>query len=161
MNEAIVVRPLDLDREQDWVRRVLESAFGSSTLVVQGKPLDASTLHGFVANKNDGLVQYQETDDNWLELVTLVSLEEGRGVGRRLIQQVQRFGQVGEHIGVSVTTTNDNLRALALYQRNGFHLHALRPGAVDYARDIEKLPIPTHASNGIRIRDESELRIAF
>ena len=136
INEAIVVRPLDLDREQDWARRVLESAFGSSTLVVQGKPLDSSTLHGFVANNNDGLVQYQETDDSWLELVTLVSTHEGRGIGRKLVEEVKRIGQVRGKIGVSVTTTNDNLRALALYQRNGFHLHALRRGAVDYARDI-------------------------
>jgi len=161
MNDAVAVRPLDLGNEKDWVRSVLGDAFGSWRLIVQGETLDASALQGFVAGKNDGLAQYRETDDKWLELVTLVSLDEGRGIGRSLIEEIKRHGQAGAHIGITVTTTNDNLRALALYQRNGFHLHDLRPGALDYARDIEKLPIPAHARNGIRIGDEIELRFAF
>ncbi len=35
---------------------------------------------------------------------------------------------------VTLTTTNDNIGALRFYQRRGFRLAAIRPGAVDRAR---------------------------
>ncbi len=53
-------------------------------------------------------------------------------------------------------TTNDNLRALRLYQLAGFRLAALRPGAVDEARG-RKPPIPETGADGIPIRDEIDL----
>jgi ribosomal protein S18 acetylase RimI-like enzyme len=52
-----------------------------------------------------------------------------------------------------VSTTNDNLRALGLYQRRGFRLAELRPGAIDRAR-TQKPQIPLAGSTGIPIRDE-------
>jgi hypothetical protein len=55
-----------------------------------------------------------------------------------------------------VTTTNDNTRALRFYQRAGFHLTALRPGAVTAARK-SKPEIPELGEDGIPIRDEIEL----
>ncbi len=36
---------------------------------------------------------------------------------------------------VRLTTTNDNVDALRFYQRRGFRLAELRPGAVDQARE--------------------------
>lgn len=53
-------------------------------------------------------------------------------------------------------TTNDNLNALGFYQKRGFRIKAVYPGAVDEARRI-KPEIPLAASNGIPIRDEIEL----
>jgi ribosomal protein S18 acetylase RimI-like enzyme len=57
---------------------------------------------------------------------------------------------------VHVTTTNDNTRALRFYQRAGFDLTALRPGAVAEARK-SKPEIPEVGEDGIPIRDELEL----
>jgi hypothetical protein len=53
-------------------------------------------------------------------------------------------------------TTNDNLPALRLYQRTGFRLVELRPGAVDQARS-RKPSIPKTGHEGIPIRDELDL----
>ena len=50
-------------------------------------------------------------------------------------------------------TTNDNLDALRLYQRRGFHLARLDSGAVDRARDL-KPEIPLLGRRGIPMRDE-------
>jgi GNAT superfamily N-acetyltransferase len=55
-----------------------------------------------------------------------------------------------------VITTNDNLPALRLYQRHGFVLAAVRPGAVDLARR-RKPEISATGHAGIPIRDELEL----
>jgi hypothetical protein len=53
-------------------------------------------------------------------------------------------------------TTNENLPALRLYQRTGFRLVELRPGAVDQARS-RKPSIPKTGHEGIPIRDELDL----
>ncbi len=57
---------------------------------------------------------------------------------------------------IRVTTTNDNTSALRFYQRRGFHLSALRPGAVTKAR-LVKPEIPERGEHDIPIRDEIEL----
>ena len=57
-----------------------------------------------------------------------------------------------------LTTTNDNLDALRFYQRRGFRLQALRPGAVDAARAY-KPTISAVGEHGIPIRDELDLTL--
>jgi len=56
-------------------------------------------------------------------------------------------------------TTNDNLAALALYQKAGWRLSALRPGAVDATRRMQKPGIPEIGEHGIPLRDELELSL--
>jgi hypothetical protein len=53
-------------------------------------------------------------------------------------------------------TTNDNLPVLRLYQRHGFALVALRPGAVDRSRE-RKPSIPRRGRAGIPLSDELDL----
>ncbi len=57
-------------------------------------------------------------------------------------------------------TTNDNTPALRFYQRRGFRLVALRPGAIDAARRL-KPGIPAVGLDGIPLRDEIELEQAL
>ena len=54
-------------------------------------------------------------------------------------------------------TTNDNLRALRLYQLTGFRLEALRVGAVDAARERKPSIPASGAEAGIPVRDELDL----
>ena len=54
---------------------------------------------------------------------------------------------------MQLITTNDNLDALRFYQRRGFALTELRPGAVDESRRM-KPQIPLVGAHGIPIRDE-------
>ena len=55
-----------------------------------------------------------------------------------------------------VTTTNDNLNALGFYQRRGFGIALVRPGAVDESR-LLKPSIPWIGEGGIPLHDEIEL----
>jgi len=88
--------------------------------------------------------------------VTLDALVPCRGVGRALIEAVAATARTAGARRLRVMTTNDNLRALRLYQRAGFRLEALRPGAVGAARD-RKPSIPLSGAEGIPIRDEIDL----
>ena len=53
-----------------------------------------------------------------------------------------------------LVTTNDNLDALRFYQRRGFRVADVRPGALDDARRSLKPTIPEVGRFGIPIRDE-------
>ena len=55
-----------------------------------------------------------------------------------------------------LVTSNDNLDALRFYQRRGWRLAALRPGAVVEARRL-KPSIPAQGAYGIPLTDEIEL----
>jgi GNAT superfamily N-acetyltransferase len=78
------------------------------------------------------------------------------GAGTALIEAlVSRLRVEGVSV-LRVTTTNDNLDALRFYQRRGFRIIAVRPGAVDESRRV-KPSIPAIGEYGIPIRDEIEL----
>ena len=102
-----------------------------------------------------GLVTY-ELDGDACEIVTIDALEEGRGVGTALFEAVQEAASAAGCERIRLVTTNNNLRALAFYQKRGFRLVALVPGAVDESRRL-KASIPTEDSTGLPIRDELHL----
>ena len=109
--------------------------------------------------EQEGLATYQirrVNDLTFAELITLDALGAGLGVGTALIEElVSRLRAEGVN-ALRVTTTNDNLDALRFYQRRGFRIKAVRPGAVDESRRI-KPSISPIGEYGIPIHDEIEL----
>jgi len=96
--------------------------------------------------------------DDATELVTLDAVHPSRGISTALIEAL--WARFGERIGrLRVTTTNDNLDALRFYQRRGFSLIGLCPGAIERGRTLKPL-IPRLGCYDIPIRDEIELESA-
>jgi len=77
-------------------------------------------------------------------------------VGGALVEAVADATRAARCSRLRVTTTNDNLPALRLYQRHAFALAALHAGAVNAARE-RKPAISLTGHAGIPIRDEIEL----
>ena len=73
-----------------------------------------------------------------------------------MFEAVERAARAAGCDRIRLVTTNNNLRALAFYQKRGFRLVALVPGAVDEARRV-KASIPAEDSRGLPIRDELHL----
>lgn len=129
-------------------------------VVAHGTIFQPDTVSGFFAlNGNDwtGLVTYTFSDTD-CEIVSIDSLSEGQGLGTQLIEKVVEEAKASGCRRVHLTTTNDNLCALGFYQKRGFHLAALHPGAMDEARKL-KPGIPLIGENNIPLRDEIELEI--
>jgi len=119
-------------------------------------------LPGFAAFEGDecvGLVAY-EVDGESCEVVTIDALREGVGVGTALLEAVEGAARAAGCRRVQLLTTNNNLRALAFYQKRGFRLVGLRPGAIDEARKL-KPSIPEIDSAGLPIRDELHLELSL
>jgi pimeloyl-ACP methyl ester carboxylesterase len=142
--------------DQRWVEELLDERWGG-VVVVHGVAYDAATLPALVAGQQDGLATYR-IDGDRAELITLDARVPGRGIGTALVAALlQKLAACGVR-ELSVTTTNDNLRALRFYQRRGFRIADLRRGAVDASRHF-KPSLPKIGQHGIPIRDEIELRL--
>jgi len=91
------------------------------------------------------------------EIFTLHARDRRRGVGTALVEAARARARDAGCRTLWVVTTNDNLDALRFYQRRGFRLRTVRPGAVDDARRRLEPEIPEFGDHGIPIRDEFEL----
>lgn len=102
-----------------------------------------------------GLVTY-DIQGSACEIVSLNAFESGQGTGTALLEAVEDKARQAGCRRLWLVTTNDNLEALAFYQKRGFHLVRVDSGAVDRARRI-KPQIPTVGEHGIPMHDEIEL----
>ncbi|MEO1060080.1 MAG: GNAT family N-acetyltransferase [Actinomycetota bacterium] len=154
------VRPLVAD-DGEWVRATLEEGWGSTSVARLGELVDAASLPGFVAERGQrvGLVTYADRADG-VEVVTLQASVEGQGVGRALLGAVRDRASEAGASRLWLSTTNDNLRAFALYQRWGMDLAGVVLGGVDASRRV-KPGIPETGAHGIALRHELlfELRL--
>jgi GNAT superfamily N-acetyltransferase len=162
MKYTLNVRPLS-PADRDWVRRHVAEHWGAEIVVAHGTIYRPAELPGFVAEidgKKVGLITFHVAGDaiacDACEIVTLDSLIEGQGIGTALIEAVKAAAIAVGFRRLWLITTNDNLHALGFYQKRGFRLVAVHPGAVDAARRL-KPEIPLIGNDGIPIRDEIEL----
>ena len=147
-------------KDQPWIEALLNERWGGGgKVIVHGEVFDARCLPGLIAGERMGLATFQIRRVKHMavaELVTLDAITAGQGVGTALIEALlSRLRAEGVAI-LRATTTNDNLNALRFYQRRGFRIREVRPGAVDDARRL-KPSISMVGEYGIPIRDEIEL----
>ncbi|HEY3750477.1 MAG TPA: GNAT family N-acetyltransferase [Pseudonocardiaceae bacterium] len=117
-----------------------------------------ATLPGLLAERDGeivGVLTYTQVGDA-VEVVTIDALHRLAGIGTALIDAVV---EVAAELGATrlvLTTTNDNVDAIRFYQRRGFRLTGLRPGAVNRSRQL-KPEIPLLGAYDIPLTDELEL----
>ncbi len=134
--------------------------WGDDFVVVHGDVFRPEDVEGFIALEQGqwvGLVTYAMRGEG-LEIVSLDSLRNGCGIGSRLLEEVVAEARGAGCRRIFLTTTNDNLHALGFYQKRGFALSKLRPGALEQSRNV-KPAIPLIGMQGIPLRDEIELEM--
>jgi GNAT superfamily N-acetyltransferase len=178
--DLIEIRPLtESDRAE--AGRFLEAEWGG-LIVVHGTVFHPAELPGFIARERRerrgrrgqgegqgdgqgevtgplaGLLVYTVAAEPGgpLEIVTLNAVRPHGGTGTALVAHAVAEARRLGCREVRLTTTNDNVDALRFYQRRGFRLAGLRPGAVAGARKI-KPGIPENGDHGIPVRDELDL----
>jgi ribosomal protein S18 acetylase RimI-like enzyme len=155
--QTIFIRPIE-DWDRVLVAEILETEWGSPICISRGKHLDASTLPGFIAQTTRevrGIVTYHYTDHE-CEIVTLNSFQHDQRIGSSLVEHAEEAAQQLGAQRLWLITSNDNIEAIAFYQKQGFRISAIYPDAITEARN-HKPEIPLIAENGIALRDEVEL----
>jgi len=141
--------------DEGWAEDLLKRRLGGRLQARRGELVDMLALPGLVAEEDQdraGILVYDVRGEA-CELAAIATAIGQRGVGTHLVEALKT--KVSGRIWL--VTTNDNLDALRFYQRRGFVLAALRPGAVLQARQRLKPTIPETGAYGIPLRDEIEL----
>jgi ribosomal protein S18 acetylase RimI-like enzyme len=138
------------------VERILDAELGGRDQARLGEVTDILALPGFCAWIGARIVGVATYDlaAGRAELAAIAVPREHRlvSIGSALIEAVAAVAAQGAR-ELWLVTTNDNVDALRLYQRRGFHLARLHPGAMERARAL-KPTIPPSGPYGIPKRDE-------
>jgi GNAT superfamily N-acetyltransferase len=154
---AFEIRPIT---DRAFLEELLRLRWSGGSVLVRGKliePCDVEALAAYDGGRLAGVATWR-LEGPVLYLVTLNNISEQRGVGTALLEAVKALGREKGAALLRVIVTNDNLNALGYYQRRGFHIIAVHPGAIDMIRTM-KPSIPVTGQNRIRIRDEIELEM--
>jgi ribosomal protein S18 acetylase RimI-like enzyme len=156
---SLSVRPLT-DADREWVTGALTRAWGAVTVARKGEPLDASALPGVVAEVDGarvGLAVLAVRGEE-CEVVAISTELEHSGVGRALMRACVEVARSSGCRRMWLTTTNDNIRAIAFYQRFGMDLCALHRHGVEASRRV-KPTIPLRDSSGVPLVHELEFEL--
>jgi GNAT superfamily N-acetyltransferase len=154
---AFEIRPVT---DRAFLDELLRLRWSGGALMLRGKiihPKDVEALAAYHEGRLAGVATWR-LEGPVLYLATLNNITEQRGVGVALLEAIMQLARQKGSGLLRVIVTNDNLNALGFYQRRGFRIIAVHPGAIDTIRAL--LPsIPSMGANRIPIRDEIELEI--
>jgi ribosomal protein S18 acetylase RimI-like enzyme len=156
---SVALAPLT-PADRDEVRRFIQEHWGADFVVAHGQVYYPHELPGVIAHEAGalvGLVTWR-LEGPVCEIVTLDSLRPGHGLGTALLGATRSAALAAGCQRLWLITTNDNLNALRFYQKRGFHLVAVYPGALAASRRL-KPTLPLTGQDGIPLRDELELEL--
>ena len=133
----------------------MQARRGELVDVLEGGPEDA--LVSVLGDRAVGLITWFAGETAEVRALAVASEARGRGIGRALLAGAEAAMRAAGVRRAWLVTTNDNLVALALYQKAGWRLAAARVGAVEALRRSVKPSIPEIGEHGIPLRDELEL----
>jgi GNAT superfamily N-acetyltransferase len=156
---SISVRELTAG-DSEWVTAQMRQDWGSVLVARRGELIDASVLPGFlalVAGRRTGLVLVAIRGEEY-EIVSISTSIEGRGVGQALMRHCFDDAERQGSRRIWLRTTNNNVRAIAFYQRLGMDLCGLDRHAVTRSRRL-KPSIPLRDDHGVPIAHELEFEL--
>ena len=151
--------PID-KKNREKVNTLLSEEWNGLNMIVRGKIISLKNIDGMVLYENDiilGIITYIISEDT-LEIISLNSFKERRGIGSKLIIAVMDKANNDKCSSIKLITTNDNINAIKFYQRRGFVISNIYIDSIKNYRKI-KPDIPTKGEFDIPIRDEIEFRL--
>jgi ribosomal protein S18 acetylase RimI-like enzyme len=143
--------------EKGKIREMVKRFWGEQEQVAFDRRFVVAEANAYVAktgNKVIGFLSYAETEDAML-IVTLGILPryQGLGVGRSLVEKVEAEAEELRKNRVLVSTSNDDLPALAFYQSLSFQIYEVKPDVI-----VEKHGRVLKGVGDLPVRDELRLR---
>jgi ribosomal protein S18 acetylase RimI-like enzyme len=143
--------------EKKTVQEFVKRFWGEEEQLAFSRRFAVSRLPVYLAkvgNSVVGFVSFAEMSDAVI-IVALGILPEyqSAGVGRGLVRKIEDESQKLKKRRLLVSTSNDDLPALAFYQANGFQIYEVKPNVI-----AEKHGVVLRGIGGLPIRDELRLQ---
>jgi ribosomal protein S18 acetylase RimI-like enzyme len=147
--ECTIEQTSSEDKKKE-IREFVRRFWGEEEQLTFDREFKVTELLGYVAKLRDkvvGFVSTAEVD----EAVIIVALGvlpryQGSGIGKRLVEEVEKEAVRRKKKKLLVSTSNDDLPALAFYQTVGFQIYEVKPNVIaekhgKVLAGIGKLPI--------------------
>ena len=147
-----------LDKERKKIREIVQRFWGEEEQLTFDRKFIVTELPTYVAKKSGnniiGFVSFAEMR-NAIVIVALGILPQyqNAGVGKSLIEKVEAETRRLGKKKLLVSTSNDDLPALAFYQFLGFQIYEVKPNVI-----AEKHGMVLKGIGGLPIRDELRLQ---
>jgi ribosomal protein S18 acetylase RimI-like enzyme len=143
--------------DREIAEAIFRREFGGRQLVADGQPVSLDRADLLVAETEGGVVgalAWRRLPDA-LHIIALATdpMWQRGGVGSNLLAEAELMARRFSLPRVIVTLTNDNIPAQYFYQRRGYRLTSVTPGAVAAQPGNEQLV----GFSGIPIADEIQL----
>jgi len=143
--------------ERKTIQKLVKRFWGELEQLAFDRKFIVTGLPAYVAKAKNhvaGFVSYAESEDA-LIIVALGVLPEYQtlGIGKELIKEVECEAMHMHKRRVLVSTSNDDLPALAFYQSLGFQIYEVKPNVI-----AEKHRAVLQGIGGLSTRDELRLR---
>jgi len=145
------------EEEREEIRKLVRRFWGELEQLVFDRKLMVADLPAYVAKAENDVVGFASYAEAWnaLIIVALGVLPEYQtsDVGKELIKKVESEAMHMHKKRLLVSISNDDLPALAFYQRLGFQIYEVKPNVI-----AEKHGAVLQGIGGLPIRDELRLR---
>ena len=145
---------------REIVNRFIAEQWFTTKMIIRGKEIDMTAVEGIFVLEDEkiiGLITYI-VYNNILEITSLDSLCENKGIGTDLLIKVVDIAKRSNCEKIVLITTNDNIKAMRFYQKRGFDMACLYRNALDISRKL-KPEIPLIGENDIPLRHEIEFEM--
>jgi ribosomal protein S18 acetylase RimI-like enzyme len=154
VNHTIV--KITSDSERAEIREFVQLFWGEQEQLTFDRRSTVAELPAYVAktNKIAGFVSFMTTEDAIIiAALGILPKYQGAGIGHNLIAKVEREARRLQKTKLLVSTSNDDLPALAFYQSLGFQIFEVKPNVV-----AEKHGKILGGIGGLPLRDELRLQ---
>jgi len=148
------------DKNRNIINDFIIEQWFTTKMIIRGKEIDMTAVDGIFTLEDEkiiGLITYI-LNDNTLEITSLDSLCENKGIGTALLNKVVDVAKKRNCKRIVLITTNDNINAIRFYQKRGFDMACLYRNALDNSRKL-KPEIPLIGENGIPLKHEIEFEL--
>jgi ribosomal protein S18 acetylase RimI-like enzyme len=146
-----------LDKERKKIQEFVQHFWGELEQLTFGRKFTVAKLPAYLAKSRSniiGFISFAEVDDTII-IVALGILPkyQNAGIGKSLIEKVEAEAKRLGKKKLLVSTSNDDLPALAFYQSLGFQIYEVKPNVI-----AEKHGMILKGIGGLPVRDELRLR---
>ncbi len=141
----------------DWIHEYADT-IGGRQVVSRGVLHTLADHPGLIVEADNTPVGYAiyRDEENACELLAIQAIRQWQGYGGALLEALEDRCRRNAMAHIWLCTTNDNLPALKFYQRRGYRLEALNPGAFANVLRLKGLDPQKEVLgiDGVPIRDE-------
>jgi ribosomal protein S18 acetylase RimI-like enzyme len=152
-----VVHKAASNKERETVKKLVKRFWGEQEQLTFNRKFLVAELPAYLAKVQQnivGFVSFADLDDATIFVALgILPKYQNAGIGRSLIEKVETEAKKLGKKRLLVSTSNDDLPALAFYQNLGFQIFEVKPNAI-----AEKHGEVLSGIGGLPIRDELRLQ---